>query len=440
MHYVGIPHNYRFIPCYVSRAFLQAWPLVAGAVTVLPCTGGRTAGHVLGFVGLSHVGSPLRVADRGDIGGHVVGGPQRKTVVCLLTVTSRFRWVLGDVWCSIVCGTNYCLIIVSMLTLCFISLDRYVAIHHSLRYHHLVTRSRTFLLLLYSWLQGLSFGLVPVLCGWVRYDYWEATCAISWHLFGRPVLIYVIIAFIFCFFLPSVVLAVAYCKVLRTTQKIQPRPRPTVQLESLGHPFCQDGPTLSHSGVASFRNRVAPSHSRVSPLHNGVAPSHSRTAPSHSGAAPSEASPSHSEASPSHNEAVPSHHGAAPSNSESSPSHSRAPSHRPAELARWPQRRAKYSESSKAVRSLLIVMLAYFVCLTPFSVTKLYKVIVSNPSGLPGYASLLATFFQYLSSVVNPLIYGLFRRDFQKAFLYLLRSVRYRRSDISSNHHSSGSF
>ena len=92
------------------------------------------------------------------------------------------------------------------------------------------------------------------------------------------------------------------------------------------------------------------------------------------------------------------------------------------------------------MRSLLIVMLAYFVCLTPFSVTKLYKVIVSNPSGLPGYASLLATFFQYLSSVVNPLIYGLFRRDFQKAFLYLLRSVRYRRSDISSNHHSSGSF
>ena len=92
------------------------------------------------------------------------------------------------------------------------------------------------------------------------------------------------------------------------------------------------------------------------------------------------------------------------------------------------------------MRSLLIVMLAYFVCLTPFSVTKLYKVIVSNPSELPGYASLLATFFQYLSSVVNPLIYGLFRRDFQKAFLYLLRSVRYRRSDISSNHHSSGSF
>ena len=33
-----------------------------------------------------------------------------------------------------------------------------------------------------------------------------------------------------------------------------------------------------------------------------------------------------------------------------------------------------YSASSKAVKSLLIVVLAFFICMTPFSITKLYKV------------------------------------------------------------------
>ena len=38
------------------------------------------------------------------------------------------------------------------------------------------------------------------------------------------------------------------------------------------------------------------------------------------------------------------------------------------------RKQRNYSTSSKAVKSLLIVVLAFFICMTPFSITKLYKV------------------------------------------------------------------
>ncbi|KAK7507018.1 hypothetical protein BaRGS_00001869 [Batillaria attramentaria] len=273
------------------------------------------------------------------------------TVVMLSSViaVSMDRWALSGPWCRIVCGANYCFIIVSMLTLMFISMDRYVAIVYSLHYPLLVTKRRVLYFIVYAWIQGFAFGLTPILFNWIEYDYWEATCAIQWHIYGNPVLIYVIVAFILCFLLPGVLLTVAYCKVFSEVKKIKPRAQPQMQLASIQRPGTQNG---HHD-----RNSVAPDEPPPPPK---------------------------------------------------------------------PQ---KYSESSKAVRSLLIVVLAYFVCMTPFSVTKLIKVIISTPDALPGYANLVATFFQYMSSAVNPLIYGLFRRDFQKAFLYLLwRTVRNRDS------------
>lgn len=262
-----------------------------------------------------------------------------------LAATAADMQPLKSGWCSLVCGVNYCLIIVSMLTLCFISLDRYVAIVHSLYYHVYVTRRRVLAFIAYAWLQGFAFGLAPILCDWVEYDYWEAVCAIQWYKEQPNAIIYVVVAFIICFFVPGIVLVLAYSQVLRAANKIRPQARPHVQIRTLG-----------------------------------------------------EASPPVLE-----------------------------------EQNYLPQRKAKYSESSKAVRSLLIVVMAYFICMTPFSATKLYKVSIRDPQPLPGWINLVATFFQYASSVVNPLIYGICRRDFQKAFLYLVwRMARNRNTATTS--------
>lgn len=125
------------------------------------------------------------------------------------------RWLLPLVWCNIVCMMNYVLIIVSMLTLCFIALDRYVAVVHALKYQTIVTKGKVLALISYAWFQGLVFGIAPWLRDWVQYDYWELICAIDWDRDSRDTVIYVLAAFTLCFLFPAAVLIVCYYKVRR---------------------------------------------------------------------------------------------------------------------------------------------------------------------------------------------------------------------------------
>jgi len=49
---------------------------------------------------------------------------------------------------------NYCLIVVSMLSLGFVSVDRFVHIVYPLRYVDIMTVSRIRLLIAWTWIQG----------------------------------------------------------------------------------------------------------------------------------------------------------------------------------------------------------------------------------------------------------------------------------------------
>ena len=86
----------------------------------------------------------------------------------------------------------------------------------------------------------------------------------------------------------------------------------------------------------------------------------------------------------------------------------------------------------KTLRSLLIVVLCFFICMTPFCVTKLLKVILAD-SAVPGYANEISTLFQYMSSVVNPFIYAIFRKDFRDAFYKIFWAVTCRKCASEPN-------
>ncbi|GFO34700.1 alpha-2 adrenergic receptor [Plakobranchus ocellatus] len=595
------------------------------------------------------------------------------------------KWHMGAVWCDLVCGANYAFIIVSMLTLCFISLDRYAAVVYALRYHSWVTRRRIRLLLAWAWFQGFCFGLAPVLADWVRYDYWEVVCAIVWHEDVSNTLAYVVVAFAVCFFLPGVILAVAYCKIIKVakaqnnvyphntgTRPAVPRPdqpevhtaaawansdRPTTCHAINGKSVSKGDqamvsiaankesvaeaaeptnitsintrnislhrhesspelrvPTVLHDHLLDGQNRPAKFSSKSntsqveetglhisdSNLHrqviqngqtkhvndcsctvdcraeklrtghlkadyprklnlwfsaNGIdkflkvtsfsAPVSPQCGEQNilketdtgcqrelrkrfdfqisavrckengsllvRGCKPPQLNDSQCEESmnldSATNKTLPPHTGtsrlslnsiskvskcgawseehneaSAPSplvldatstpvltlNQLDSPtlspsvhatgSHSCSQPNEPpirpdsrsscqfSEIPRSPEPEAvmdaaphgraqrprangdrrNYSASSKAVKSLLIVVLAFFICMTPFSITKLYKVIFPRPDSLPGYVNLVATIFQYCSSVINPLIYGIFRKDFQRAFLLIFKRTMVR--------------
>jgi hypothetical protein len=229
--------------------------------------------------------------------------------------------VLPYMLCNLICAANYCFIITSMMTLCYISIDRFHAIIFPLTYVQRINGKVIGMAIASSWIEGIIFSIVPVILNWIKYDYWEITCAIQWHQENDNAIYYVIVAFIVCFLVPGLVLAFNYIKILREAKK-------KMKVWALN---------IRSTTDKCERKKIK-----------------------------------------------------------------------------------QQSASAKAVRSLLIVVLAYFICMTPFSVTKLIKVTVVEPI-LPGFVNVTSSIFAFASSVVNPLIYGIFRRDFRQAFKNMIR-------------------
>jgi len=71
------------------------------------------------------------------------------------------------------------------------------------------------------------------------------------------------------------------------------------------------------------------------------------------------------------------------------------------------------------LKAMVIIIVVYFVLTFPVACLRIAK-LVSGPDGfarlLPGWVTLLISFFQFCSSIVNPLIYGLLRKDFKDAY------------------------
>ena len=223
-------------------------------------------------------------------------------------------------WCDLQCAANYCLIIVSMVTLSLISMDRYLAVLYPLRYSTWVTKKRVAVALCWPWLQGFAFAVSPAILKWVHYDYWEAVCAIDWHGAQEQAVYYVIVACILCFGVPGSIMLYCYFHIIREARKCQRHVQPSVSSSST---------------------------------------------------------------------------------SQSS------------------QMSQNLKQALKTITSLLVVVVVFFVCMTPFCITKLLKVVISNTI-VPGYVNLASSYLEFLASVTNPLIYGVFRRDFRFAYRHLL--------------------
>lgn len=84
----------------------------------------------------------------------------------------------------------------------------------------------------------------------------------------------------------------------------------------------------------------------------------------------------------------------------------------------------EYTESQnhmrKTIRSLIVIVITYYVCFTPYALIKQAKVFLEYD--VPPQLNYSSTIFIYVASATNPFIYAILRKDFRKAFKRLFRS------------------
>ena len=90
-------------------------------------------------------------------------------------------WIYGDVFCKIYSYVTYTLAMQSLITMAFISIDRYCAICKPLHYHSLITKRKCLIFVIYSWIHALLVTSPP-LYGWNEYTYFPhlALCQLNW--------------------------------------------------------------------------------------------------------------------------------------------------------------------------------------------------------------------------------------------------------------------
>ncbi|XP_054723707.1 trace amine-associated receptor 5-like [Uloborus diversus] len=75
---------------------------------------------------------------------------------------------------------------------------------------------------------------------------------------------------------------------------------------------------------------------------------------------------------------------------------------------------SKDSSTNKTILSVLIITLIYFLCNTPYALSKQLKAAAGLK--IPHWFSYITTILIFCSSATNPFIYGILRKDYRNAF------------------------
>lgn len=122
-------------------------------------------------------------------------------------------WVLGRIFCDIWAAVDVLCCTASILSLCAISIDRYIGVRYSLQYPTLVTRRRAILALLGVWVLSMVISIGPLL-GWKEpapKD--DKECRITEEPF------YALFSSLGSFYIPLIVILVMYCRVYIVAKK-----------------------------------------------------------------------------------------------------------------------------------------------------------------------------------------------------------------------------
>ncbi|KAJ7408747.1 Alpha-1B adrenergic receptor [Pitangus sulphuratus] len=128
-------------------------------------------------------------------------------------------WVFGRIFCNIWAAVDVLCCSASIMSLCIISVDRYIGVKYSLKYPTIMTERKAGVILVVVWLSSMVISIGPLL-GWKEpppQD--ESICSIT----EEPG--YALFSSLFSFYLPLMVILVMYFRIYvvarRTTRSLE---------------------------------------------------------------------------------------------------------------------------------------------------------------------------------------------------------------------------
>lgn len=117
------------------------------------------------------------------------------------------RWVFGRAFCNVWAAVDVLCCTASIMSLCVISVDRYIGVSYPLRYPTMMTKRRALLVVLLLWMLSVIISIGP-LFGWKEPEPEDdSICNIT----EEPG--YAIFSAVGSFYLPLTIILVMYCRV-----------------------------------------------------------------------------------------------------------------------------------------------------------------------------------------------------------------------------------
>ncbi|XP_030637658.1 5-hydroxytryptamine (serotonin) receptor 1A a [Chanos chanos] len=302
------------------------------------------------------------------------------------------KWTLGQEICDIFISLDVLCCTSSILHLCAIALDRYWAITDPIDYVNKRTPRRAAVLISLTWLIGFSISIPPML-GWRTAEDRanENACTIS----QDPA--YTIYSTFGAFYIPLILMLVLYGRIFKAARfRIRKTVKKTEKAK-ISDKCITVSPALFHkkaNGEANknWRRSVEP---QPSPCVNGAV---------------KQADDGESlEIIEVHS--LSKNHLSLPNNPHPLPCFENRN-----EKNTEAKRKMALARERKTVKTLGIIMGTFILCWLPFFIVALVLPFCKNSCYMPDWLHAVINWLGYSNSLLNPVIYAYFNKDFQSAF------------------------
>ncbi|KAM6985202.1 5-hydroxytryptamine (serotonin) receptor 1A b [Aplochiton taeniatus] len=310
------------------------------------------------------------------------------------------RWTLGQIPCDIFISLDVLCCTSSILHLCAIALDRYWAITEPIEYMKKRTPRRAAVLISVTWLVGFSISVPPMLImrsqpGSVAEDRANPKqCKIRQDPW------YTIYSTFGAFYIPLILMLVLYGRIFKAARfRIRRTVRKTDK-KKVSDSCLAPSPSLFHKNNETGKNWKRSVEPQPMPGINGAV-KHAEDGES------LEIIEVHSNSR--NNEPLPNSPNSAPLFESRHDKNTEA------------KRKIAMARERKTVKTLGIIMGTFIFCWLPFFIVALVMPFCQESCYMPRWLEDVINWLGYSNSLLNPIIYAYFNKDFQSAFKKIIK-------------------